>query len=297
MKLDLAAHDEDAHGAIKTADGRLVVPFVLLLASIKGDRPWRMAVQYLKQRLGSAWPQSWYWLRPGDHPEDMADWLKQQHELLDYQNRQQKSGRGAVAFMATELNEQIKTGQIRRKAKRLELPLPGDAEDLPGLLDCRLFDAAALERATDYEALRAGDHGRAAIDLEDVRRVFPELEIVGDGGAEAIFRRMESAGAWPRRKAEKGCKAPAWTDAEREAAFELRHLWGVSDVVLKDRIGLSRQRINEAIGGKTKTSAIQGARDGWKAPIELLRRCGFLVHEMTLQDARKPAPLSARKAA
>lgn len=279
MKLDLSEHDDDAHGAIKTAEGRAVVPLVLLLDSLRAGRPWRMVLQDVAQRFGRAWPQSWYWLRPGGWPEDMAAWLREQCELIAYQDRQRKSGMGELAFMFTDLNEQIKSGQPRRRAKRLEFPLPGDADDLPGLLDCRLFDHAALERVTSRAALMAGDHGRVAIDLEDVRRVFPELEIVGDHGAEAIFRRMESAGVWPRPEVPKGQAAGEWLDTEREAAFELRHRFKVSDAELAQRIGVSRTAINGQIwpkqGRRWELAEPSSAR--WKPPVVLLRRCGLPV--------------------
>jgi hypothetical protein len=129
-----------------------------------------------------------------------------------------------------------------------------------------------------------------------VRRVFPELDIVGDGGAEAIFRRMESAGAWPRRKAEKGSKATAWTDAERDAAFELRSRYRIPDDLLLVRIGVTRQALDGAIGGATAPLTNRWPKS-WRPSPALLRRCGFPVPEMALQDALKPAPEVARKAA
>ena len=114
--------------------------------------------------------------------------------------------------------------------------------------------------------------------------------------SEDLFRRMESAGVWPRRKAEKGCKAPAWTHAERDAAFELRSRYRVPDDLLAGRIGVTRQALNLAIGG-ARAPLTNSWPECWRPSPELLRRCGLPVPELTLQDACKPAPEGARKAA
>lgn len=250
MKLDLSAHDEDAHGAIKTADGRLVVPFVLLLATLKGDRPWRLAMKACIDALRQASPQEWATLSPGG-------WA-------------------------------VCTSSFRQ----FMFPPPDSSTETQSQLDALQKHAGSVR---DLSSLTAAC-GSFAIDLEDVRRVFPELEIVGDHGAEAIFRRMESAGVWPRRKAEKSRKVQAWTDDERAAAFELRSVLKASEAILLERIGVTRQALNLAIGGAT-APLTNSWPECWRPSPELLRRGGFPVAELTLQDACKPAPKGARKAA
>ncbi|MDZ7811868.1 MAG: hypothetical protein U5L74_01580 [Ideonella sp.] len=136
-----------------------------------------------------------------------------------------------------------------------------------------------------------------ALGIDELRRSLsaPELPPPADP-AEDLFKRMESAGVWPRRKAEKGRKATLWTDAERDAAFELRSGYRVPDDLLLVRIGVTRQALDLAIGGATAPLTNRWPKS-WGPSPELLRRCGFPVPEMTLQDTRKPAPVATRKAA
>jgi hypothetical protein len=70
--------------------------------------------------------------------------------------------------------------------------------------------------------------------------------------------------------------AGLWTNAERDAAFEMRHLHGVSDAVLVDVVGVTRQAINAQIGA-TKAPQTNRWPDSlaWRPSDTLLKKCGF----------------------
>lgn len=65
-----------------------------------------------------------------------------------------------------------------------------------------------------------------------------------------------------------------WTDAERAAAFEMRHRWGVKDRDLERITGAARQALNLAIGDKSAPyRGIWPARLEWRPSADLMAKC------------------------
>lgn len=80
-----------------------------------------------------------------------------------------------------------------------------------------------------------------------------------------------AGGAWPHPPEQ------PWTDAEREALFEMRHRFKFTGKELGKVAKCTRQRIDEVIGSAKPHGGAQkaNAKDGWKPSAELLSRCGL----------------------
>jgi hypothetical protein len=78
-------------------------------------------------------------------------------------------------------------------------------------------------------------------------------------------------GKWPHTR------GAAWTDAEREALFLMRHLHKLAGKELAEIAGVSRQALDEQIGPArppSKGLSSITAKCGWTPSAELIARCG-----------------------
>lgn len=97
------------------------------------------------------------------------------------------------------------------------------------------------------------------------------------GATEAMPTIRQPAGSsWPHTKGKK------WMEAERAALFLMRHRDQVSDEELVRIAGVSRQRINELIGGTNAPRELGNikAKDGWTPSAELLTQCGAALQPL-----------------
>ena len=70
--------------------------------------------------------------------------------------------------------------------------------------------------------------------------------------------------------------AGPWSDAERDAAFRMRHQHGMTDAVLVEVVGVTRQAINEQIGATKAPSTGRWPNSlTWRPSGVLLSECGL----------------------
>lgn len=137
---------------------------------------------------------------------------------------------------------------------RLQWVGKGDPEPVRPLVWGRLLAAAML--AVDAMSEPAQDGHAEHTDA-------PQLPLIDEHPKTGKLHAADTAvvvqpvgGRWPHIKGR-------WTDAERAAAFEMRHRWRVRDRDLERITGAARQAINMAIGDK-----IAPYRDIWPDRLE-----------------------------
>lgn len=136
----------------------------------------------------------------------------------------------------------------------------------------RLFPELAAPRSfwddSPAESARAAAAPVAIVTPMTTARGAAALSAAG-----GVVRVDPAGGAWPRDPGK------PWTDAEREAMFEMRHRHKVSGPKLAGIVGVSRQAIDEAIGPARITATTKWP-DAWRPSVELMQRCGLALQPL-----------------
>lgn len=312
MAVAIPHHDEDRWGSPITDDGQQVVRLADLLRAAKGPRPWRAAVIQDLGRLASAGLLSWFYLRCGESARPIADsdvWrggkasgAELLKELEDLQARginvedafnTHLSGmrRQDYFFTRDELAARGVPGLVKGdepgvgyKNRKAFEKVPGVAGlcGASGLLTYAAEQWAELQRGDqldDEPAVSLGDRpwlSSVALLRDDVERLFamapaaPALEAANSGGSTPSEPHSGRAwgGSWPR------VKGSRWTLREREEMFRMRHIDKVSGEQIAKIVGVSRQSVEEQIGGFVLTKEKLGALP-WSPTDQLLSECGL----------------------
>ncbi|URI11423.1 hypothetical protein MW290_20995 [Aquincola tertiaricarbonis] len=120
--------------------------------------------------------------------------------------------------------------------------------------------------------------GQLAMLIDDASDLgLLECMLAADGSAAACPAESSGAlsncqplgGAWPHQQ------GAAWTHAERDAMFKMRHLEGLSDQQIADTAGCTRQLVAQQIGAKHdwKRKDWEGGARGWAPTPALLAEC------------------------